>query len=233
MEAMPPLLIRYRFVFTDGQEESFDLTLDSETVAYRTDEAAVAPEWARLENHKCRNCPLSAGEHPYCPVARNLAPAIARFARRISFEEVDVVVTAPAREYRKRVPLQKGVGALFGLIMATSGCPVLDMMRPMAYSHLPLAEMGETRYRAISMYLMAQYFRARKGLAAEWDLAGLEKIYGEIGQVNRDFIDRLRTVDMLDANFNAIVSLDCFCLSDPTTLTRSLDKLEKIFQPYL
>lgn len=230
---MPPLLIRYRFVFEDGKEESFDLSLDPETVAYLPGESAAAPEWARLENHKCRNCPLNERENPHCPVARNLAPVIARFAQRISFEEVDVVVSAPAREYRKRVSLQKGVSALFGLIMATSGCPVLDKMRPMAYSHLPLAELGETRYRAISMYLMSQYFRARKGLPAEWDLKGLEKIYADIGVVNRDFIDRLRTVDMLDANFNAVVSLDCFCLTDDTALTRSLDKLEKVFQPYL
>lgn len=230
---MPPLQIRYRFAFQDGQEESFDLSLDPDTVAFLPDPAFAPPEWARLDNHKCRNCPLDSREHPYCPVARNLAPAIARFAQRISFEEVDVAVTAPAREYRKRVSLQKGVGALFGLIMATSGCPVLDKLRPMAYSHLPLAELGETRYRAISMYLLAQYFRARKGLTPEWDLAGLEKVYREIGAVNRDFIDRLRTVEMLDANFNAVVSLDCFCLSDDASLTRSLDKLERLFAPYL
>jgi hypothetical protein len=230
---VPTLRIQYRFLFADGQEESFDLRLDSETLAYESDQAAAPPEWTRLENHKCRNCPLDVEEHPHCPVARNLAPVISRFVDRISFEEVDVAVATAAREYRKRIPLQKGISAIFGLIMATSGCPVLDKLRPMAYSHLPLADLGETRYRAISMYLTAQYLRARKGLSADWEMKGLGRIYDDIGLVNRDFINRLRSIDMQDANFNAVVSLDCFCLSGEDVLSRSLDKLERIFQSYL
>lgn len=230
---MTTLPIQYRFRFADGQQESFDVRLDAETLAYHADAASAPPDWARLDSGKCGNCPLSSGEHPYCPVARNLAPVIERFADRISFEEVEVVVSVPAREYRNRIPLQKAVGAIFGLIMATSGCPVLDKLRPMAYTHLPLAEMGETRYRAISMYLMAQFLRLRRGLSADWSLKGLEKIYDDIGRVNRDFVGRLRGIKMQDANLNAIVGLDCFCMSSDAVISRSLDKLERIFQPYL
>ena len=64
-------------------------------------------------------------------------------------------------------------------------------------------------------------------------MSGLEKIYEEIGKVNRDFIDRMRTIDMEDANFNAIVSLDCFCLSSEAMMNFSLDKLSRIFESYL
>ncbi|MFI5346464.1 MAG: DUF6901 family protein [Elusimicrobiota bacterium] len=230
---MPTLPIQYRFHFADGQQESFDVNLDADTLSYQPDASAASPEWARLDNHKCQNCPLKTEESPYCPVARNLAPVIDRFVDHISFEEVDVVVSVPAREYRKRTSLQKGIGAIFGLIMATSGCPHLDKLRPMAFSHLPFAELAETRYRAIAMYLTAQYVRARKGLPPDWDLKGLERVYEDIGQLNRDFVDRLRTVAMQDANFNAIVGLDCFCLSSDAVVSRSLDKLEMIFSSYL
>jgi hypothetical protein len=225
--------IAYRFVFDDGKEESFAMDFDPETMAYRPGGAVAPSEWARLENGKCRNCPLKEADSPYCPVARNLAPVIERFADRISFEEVEVVVSTPSREYRKRTSLQRGIAAIFGLIMATSGCPVVDKLRPMAFTHLPLAEMGETRYRAITMYLFAQYFRDRKGLPADWELKGLEETYTAVGIVNQDFIKRLRAIDMKDANYNALAGLDCFCLGDAAIMSISLDKLERIFQSYL
>ncbi|MDE2512348.1 MAG: hypothetical protein KGL74_14580, partial [Elusimicrobia bacterium] len=71
------------------------------------------------------------------------------------------------------------------------------------------------------------------GLSADWSLKGLEKIYDDIGRVNRDFVARLRRIQMQDANLNAIVGLDCFCLTSDAVISRSLDKLERIFQPYL
>jgi hypothetical protein len=226
--------ITYRFKFDDERMESFAMSFDPETMAYIPDStAAPAPEWARLENNKCGNCPLKEADSPYCPVARNLAPVIDRFIDHISFEQAEVVVVTEAREYRKRVPLQRGVAAVFGLVMATSGCPVLDKLRPMSFTHLPLAEMTETRYRVIAMYLFAQFFRERRGLPVDKDLKGLEQIYAEIGTVNQDFIKRMRTIDMQDANFNALVNLDCFRLGDTHIMTRALDKLEKIFSPYL
>ena len=224
--------IKYRFIFADGKEEAFEMHLD-EALSYQADTDAAPPEWTHLSNNKCHNCPLNEKDNPQCPVARNLAPVLARFVDRISFEKIDLIVTTEAREYRKSISLQRGISAIFGLIMVTSGCPVLDKLRPMAFTHLPMAALEETRYRAISMYLLAQYFRARKGLSADWELKGLEKIYGEIGIVNRDFVSRLHTINMQDANYNAVVSLDCFCLGNASVMTRSLEKLERIFQPYL
>lgn len=224
--------ITYRFSFSDGREDSVVMNFDPETMAYLPDSQEAPPGWTRLGNAQCSNCPLKEKDSPYCPVARNLAPVIERFADRISFEPADVAVVTEAREYRKRVSLQKGIGAVFGLIMATSGCPVLDKLRPMAFMHLPMAEMTETRYRAISMYLLAQHMRSRKGLSADWDLKGLEKIYAEVARLNRGFIERLRRIDMQDASSNALVGLDCFCLPDETRMTRSLDKLERLFRPY-
>lgn len=225
--------ISYRFVFSGGKEESFAMDFDEKTMAYQPATAAPPPEWARLESNKCRACPLKEADSPFCPVARNLAPVIERFAQRISFEEADVIVTTPAREFHKRISLQRGIAAIFGLIMATSGCPILDKLRPMAFTHLPFADMNETKYRSITMYLFAQYVRARKGLPAEFDLKGLERVYAAVGEVNQDFIRRLRGIEMQDANYNAIAGLDCFCIADDTVLAFSVDKLERIFASYL
>jgi hypothetical protein len=226
--------ITYRFILADGKEESFAMGFDPATMAYVPPAAAAAPpEWARLENNKCRHCPLKEADSPHCPVAVNLAPVIAKFVDHISFEEVEVVVVTSTREYRKRFSLQRGIAAIFGLIMATSGCPVLDKLRPMAFTHLPMSDLAETRYRAITMYLLAQYLRKRKGLPADLEVKGLEEVYAAVGILNQDFIKRLRTIDMQDANFNALAGLDCFCLGDPSIMSHSLDKIEKIFQSYL
>lgn len=233
---MPPgplMKIDYRFKFHDGKEDAFAIELDDATLAYRAPAGAPPPEWTALGNHQCGNCPLKAETSPLCPVAANLAPAIERFHDRLSYEEVDVWVTTPARQYFKHVSLQKAVSGMFGLIMASSGCPVLDKLRPMTLTHLPFAEMEETRYRATSMYLFAQFFRARKGLPADLNLSGLHQIETEIGKVNRDFVDRVRSMPMKDANLNALVNLDCFLMPTAGMLERSIQKLERIFAPYL
>ncbi len=226
--------IKYRIHFPDGRNDSFDLSLEPATLAYQADAQPAPPEWTRLSNNKCPNCPLNEKDSPYCPVARNLEPMIKRFVDRLSFEEVDVEVLTAGREYRKRISLQKAVGSLFGVVMCTSGCPVLDKLRPMVMTHLPFAEIEEGRYRAISMYLLAQFFRARKNLAADWSLKGLEAIYAAVTLVNRAFVGRLHSIPSLeDASLNAIVGLDCFCLPNDGFMTRSLDKLERLFQMYL
>lgn len=225
--------IDYRFQYPDGQEDAFEIELDPATGAYVPSGATPPPQWTALGNHQCGNCPLKAESSPQCPVAVNLTPAIDRFTRRLSFEEAEVTVTTPARQYRKKVSLQKSVSSLFGLIMVSSGCPVLDKFRPMTMTHLPFAEPEESRYRTISMYLFAQFFRARKGLPADWALEGLARLESEINAVNRAFVERLHTVEMEDANLNAVVSLDCFLTPTAAMMERSLQKLERLFAPYL
>ena len=55
------------------------------------------------------------------------------------------------------------VFSLIGIYMVTSGCPIMDKLRPMARFHLPFASTEETIYRAISTYLLGQYFLEQKG----------------------------------------------------------------------
>ena len=194
----------------------------------------ASPAWARLGNKQCPQCPFREPQQPFCPVARNLAGIIEDFKDDISYEEADIVVTTEAREFHKRAPLQNSISGLIGLVMATSGCPVLDKLRPMAYLHLPFPSGRETMYRAISMYLTAQYFISRKGGTPDWDMAGLVKIYESISGVNVSFTDRLRTMKIADASLNAITSLDCFAAMTSGSITsQSLEDVELVFEAYL
>jgi len=226
--------IRYRFLLAAGEACGFELRLDPGSLALAAPVLQPAPDWARLGNHQCPRCPLDAAAHPLCPVARNLAGIIHDFARRLSFEEGDIVISTGRRECRRRASLQAGVSSLIGIVMVTSGCPILDQLRPMVYTHLPFASSEETAWRVISMYLTAQHFRRRQGLAPDWDLAGLVRIYADVGLVNRHFVDRLRTVPMEDASLNAVVKLDCFAtLTTALIADRDLETFAALFQGWM
>ena len=100
------------------------------------------------------------------------------FGDRISYDVVDVTVESRERLYvKEQISIEHAVSSLLGIIMATSGCKDLDMLKPMVKFPLPFASIEETIYRAASMYLLAQYFRHKRGLVPDWDMAGLSSVY--------------------------------------------------------
>jgi hypothetical protein len=135
------------------------------------------------------------------------------------------------REYSKRTSLQKGVSSMLGIIMVTSGCPILNKLKPMVRFHLPFANIEETIYRAVSMYLVKQYFRKRKGLEPDWELQTLLNDYKEIHTVNQAFYKRLSFMKGKDANVNALIILDNFANYINFTLdSNKLSKIEWMFE---
>lgn len=205
-----PLFYHYSFVFADGTKQEFRVELDSKTLNTIQPASRVCPEWAELSYFRCPNCSLDENSVKYCPVAVNLADIVDAFKSSASFEKVEVSVETDSRKYSKHTTLQRGVSSLIGIYMVSSGCPVMEKLKPMVRYHLPFATEGETKYRAISMYLMAQYFLHKKGLGADWELKKLAAIYEEVRITNRSFCKRLSNIKIEDASINAVVILDCF-----------------------
>ena len=226
--------IQYRFTLTDGSERRFALTLDDATLALVPPaDAAAPPPWTELANQPCPNCPLAPASGARCPVAVNLDPVIQAFHHSISHEVAEIAVETEARTYLKRAPLQSGISGIIGLIMVTSGCPVMDRLRPMVRTHIPFATLDETTYRALSMYLLSQYFVQRRGGTPNWDLSGLMDVYAEVRKVNKAFVKRLHTLQIEDASLNAIVNLDVFAsFTSMNIATASLDEVEQLFAAY-
>jgi hypothetical protein len=192
------------------------------------------PEWTALGFHKCPNCTLDPRRHPCCPPARNLAPACEAFRHRVSCDAVDVIVRTEDRSYMKHCAMQEAFSSLMGLIMATSGCPHLDKLRPMVLTHLPFATWEQTTYRAVSMYLLAQYLRQQRGLDPDWQLRELARLYEDVRRVNMAFADRLRSIQQADANVNAMVKLDCQADITSLVIARQWwENLEPLFRPHL
>lgn len=228
------IVFRYWFTWENGREEQVDVRLDSKSMNLIQEPAADLPEWTRLDYQKCPNCPLSSEQTPRCPAAVSLVDVVRRFGKNLSLERVVVRVEAPERQYAKHAALQEGVSALIGVYMVTSGCPVMARLKPMVRHHLPFATMDETRYRALSMYLLAQYLLARQGRQADWEAKDFTRMYAEIQKVNAHFFQRLAKSDVEDASLNAIVRLDAMADTISFTINQQmLDDLVQLFQAYL
>jgi len=230
-----PLSFHYHFKFDNGDEKEFDIKLDGKTLDLICEPKEFYPIWTELSCNKCPNCPLSESQHSYCPVAKNVVYIIDFFKDIFSFEKVDLTISTARRDYFKRVPVQAAVSSLIGIYMTTSGCPILDKLRPMVSTHLPFASTKETIYRALSMYLLAQYMIYKKGETPDWDMNHLGEIYEAINKVNESFCKRLKQIDNIeDAALNAVVKLDCYAISVGFALSEdTLGDFEPLFKAYL
>lgn len=230
---MEPLVIRYRFQADDGTEAEFSVELDPESLQLR-EPAPDLPNWTRLDFHQCPICPLDSDKTLYCPAAAHLHRLVLTFNHLVSYSRGRVEVITTERTSIQEVSMQQGIGTLMGLIMATSGCPVLVFFRPMARFHLPFASQDETVFRAVSTYLLADHFRVRTtGGEPDRDLEGLSKIYAEVHSLNAAMIKRMRAASRTDLSVNAVVHLDMFALMLPLQVSMHLAPVQKYFEPYL
>ena len=217
---------RYTLELADGQERTFDLLLDRATLGLVPAEDARPPSWAELSCQQCPNCPLHEAEHRYCPIAVNL-PELMDFAGSlVSYDDVTVTIDTEERRYTRHTTLQAAISSLLGIYMVTGGCPVMDKLRPMVRFHLPFATSEETTYRALSMYLMAQYLRLKHGKSPDWELRDLRGIYSEVHTVNASFVRRLQEIEVGDASTNALVRLDAF--AGTVLLSINMERLDNI-----
>lgn len=227
-----PYTIRYRFKLTAGVHEIIDLQFEPGTLALVSIRTAELPGWAKLDFHQCPHCPLSTTSHRYCPLAANLSRLVDKFERLLSFDNVDLEVTTTERSISQRTTAQSAISSIMGLMMATSGCPHTAFFRSMARFHLPLANEEETVYRVTATYLLAQYFRKKRGEAMDIDLRGLRQIYENMQVINTAVADRLRAATGSDSFLNAITILDSFAQTVPMVIEESLGDVEYLFDAY-
>lgn len=223
----------YAYKFGDSPVIKFELLLDDETLALVPGNCQSLPDWTLLDNNTCSTCPLDLRAHRHCPVAANLSGIVEKFKPFTSHDRVSVVVMVEERTYAKDTTVQMGLSPLLGIIMTTSGCPIMEQLKPMVRFHLPFASLDETIFRMVSMHLVAQYLRSQEGKDADWTLEGLTRIYAQVAQVNRDFVGRLLGAAKNDVNVNALVNLDAFAKMVPLAADRLLKKISPYFSALL
>lgn len=216
------MALEYRITLDDNHEFSYRIELSRD---YDQEVATAAPKWTRLEYQQCSNCPLKKEQFSHCPAAVDLHRVIEDFHGLPAFKKALVWVRTPEREYSKQVGLEEGLRSLLGVIMATSACPMLGKLKPMAQNHLPFASNQEFTLRAVSLYLTRQYFNLREGRHADWELKGLVRMFQQLQLVNQAFWQRIHDTCEGDSNLKAFLTF--FSMS--TSMTYSLEtQLQKI-----
>lgn len=220
---LPENVIQYDFQFPDGTRWQHSVALREQPFPLE----ALLPDWTQLEFHRCEGCEYQGAR---CPVAvRLIEPFSIMDGALVSHREVEVTVHTQNRTYVKKTDVQEGLSSLFGLIMATSGCPSMDFFRPLASTHLPFSTYDDTLFRVLSAYFLRHHLDKTNGSG---DVIGdLSAIYAQVGGVNRGIIGRLRAAALNkgDAASNALIILDAFAMIIPASLEEKLDELKVLF----
>jgi hypothetical protein len=223
--------IRYGFDLPDGSKKHVDLSFDPKDFRLSNEVPADPPFWTELKFSQCANCPLSAAEHAHCPSALHMAPAVELLKELVSFDTVGVTVTQAERTVHAETTAQQALSSVLGLIMATSGCPWTDRLRPMARFHLPFASEAETVYRSVCMFLLARELLGVEAGETQ-EFAALKNLYENLHVVNRDMSRRLGAATRTDPARNAMALLDSYTTLLPAALETQLAELKPLFEAW-
>lgn len=222
--------IKYKIKRADGKLSTYDIQFEQDTFDLVEETSTIPPKWTELEHRKCSHCPLSKKDYPHCPVAKNLAVIADEYKEVKSYEICSVEVETPNRNYTKQMSLQEALFSIFGLIMPTTQCPHLKFLRPMARFHLPFSSFQETMVRSTSLYLLRQYFVAKRGIEPDFELKKLNELYANVQKVNEGLIDRIRSIASGDADANSLTILNGYAQLLSMQLSEDLSDLENFFE---
>jgi hypothetical protein len=218
----------YTFLFPTDDTINFTVTIDPATQQINTC-PIVAPEWARLQFHQCAPCPLQQEEHFFCPVALSIAELVTTFKKIASFVKCTVLCVSPERTVSKETIVQEGLASILGLLMAVSGCPIMDFFKPLARFHLPFATVDESIFRIVSVYMLRQYYRKDVSLNDRDFLEDIKDRYALVKEVNKGILERILNITELDADKNAIVTLSSLGQILEMEIDANLESLQHLF----
>jgi hypothetical protein len=164
--------------------------------------------------------------------AVSLVGIVQPFDGLLSHDKMRLDVITEERRVSADTSAQRAIGSLMGLVIATCGCPHMAFFKPMARFHVPLADSEETVYRAVSMYLLAQYFLQKEGREANFELDGLKEIYRNVQTVNSGIIERIRSAAETDSTINALIILDVYAKTVDLMIEKPLANIRKFFDSY-
>jgi Domain of unknown function (DUF6901) len=228
-----PYCIDYLFCFEDGRRKAFTVRLDPRRLTRIRPKTNTPPAWARRDYHQCSCCPLPPDPSAHCPTAADMADVIQDFSGVMSYDTCQVRCVTPERTYLKKTAVMTGLASLLGLVMATSGCPPMAFLVPMARFHLPFASIEETLLRSTSIFLLRQYFEHKNGNHPDLDLNRLRAHYDDLQVINKGILARIQQVCSNDCDKNAIFSFHSMAQLFSMEIDLNLGSLAYLFDPLI
>lgn len=229
-----PYRITYELKTQDGHALTHYVDIDPATLLSAAPSPTTAPSWTKLSHQQCEGCTYKDSEH--CPIALRIAKPVEIFDSLVSHTRVTATVTTPERTYVKETDAQEAIRSLFGLIMATSGCPSMQDFKFMARHHLPFSTIEETISRFLCTYLLGQFFRhphqePEKPHTIPVNLSHISSFYATIQKLNDHMARRLKNSDFAEGATNAVIIFSAYSSLIPMMLDKELRKLRNIFIP--
>ncbi len=225
--------ILYRIQCDDDSTYEFPVVLNTRTLERIHDVPETPPDWARIGLWEPGVCELDPNRHQYCPLALAVSGMVEQFRELLSYTEVTATVETPQRIMVKRTTVQRALSSLIGLLMATSGCPSMAFLKPLARFHMPFATREETIFRVVGAYLFGQYLLHHRGLPHDMNLDKLRESYARVHAINISLARQLRDVPGGDANVNAVVLLDLFAQEFPPAIDEHMAEMAYLFADYV
>lgn len=226
--SLEPNIVSYNYHI--GEEE-LHFSISTADPAFSPAEIAAGqfPDWTRLEHEQCACCPLQAKNCSHCPAAIRMYEVLEKFKDYVSIQQVQLTVKTQRRTFIQNCDLQSSLNSMLGLLMATSGCPVVGQLRSMATFHIPFCSIEETLFRSVGAYLTKQYFAQQEGKVPDWQLTGLKQFYDELEQLNQAFAERIRSIERSDAISNAMVIFFSTSIIVASALEENLEEYKAYF----
>lgn len=209
----------FSYKFTDANQSEFliDVNVDENKnlIVDKNNMPIELLEKAKLNFHKCSNCPLQ-DKVEYCPAGLAILNTTHHFEDINSYEKYAITVSSKNRIYSNECDIQKGLQSLFGLIFALSGCPHTTFLKPMAKYHLPFSDSEETIIRVLSFHLLNNFADSlsqtnnQTKTILEVNIDKLKKNYEQITTINHFLIKRIESIEHKDAARNAMIVLETF-----------------------
>ena len=220
----------YQINLEEGQRTRFRIALDPRTLLMIVDSDGPKPAWTKLSYNQCQCCPLDPQTHSHCPIAVNIAGLVDQFNNITSHANCLVICETRDRTYSKQTSVMDGLTSIFGIVMATSNCPIMNFLKYMARYHLPFSSVEETTARSTSLFLLEQYFLYKKGLVKAFDFDLLERKYAKVQLVNEGLLARIHSLGEKDADKNAIITLHALSQFLSIEMDFSLHTIAHFFQ---
>lgn len=231
MKTDEKISFKYIFDFDDPRfgKKEFTVYLNGNTLIADSPPQSKESEWTHLDFYKCSTCPLKSSDVKNCPIAFNISGLIELFDEIFSIEKATITVVSKERTYSNYDTAQQGLRGILGIFLATSGCPHMEILKPMVRFHLPFASMQETIFRHVTTYLLSQFFEMIDGNEPDYSMEKMKKKYEEVDLVNQGICQRIGHISESDSSKNALTILNAIGIMMDIELDGKLNSLRYLF----